>query len=33
MAGRVEEEENLERFGKSYAEYMRSTKMFIPIIF
>jgi len=33
MAGRVEEEENLERFGKSYAEYMRSTKMFIPLVY
>jgi len=33
MAGRVEEEENLERFGLSYAEYMRNTKMFIPFVF
>jgi len=33
MSGRVEEEENLERFGKPYAEYMRSTKMFIPFTY
>lgn len=33
MAGRVEEEESLERFGKAYAEYMLSTKMFIPFIY
>lgn len=33
MAGRVEEGENLERFGQYYAEYMSSTKMFIPFIY
>jgi protein-S-isoprenylcysteine O-methyltransferase Ste14 len=33
MAGRVEEEENLEHFGPAYAEFMRSTKMFIPFIY
>jgi protein-S-isoprenylcysteine O-methyltransferase Ste14 len=32
MTARVEERENLERFGKSYEEYTRRTKMFIPYI-
>jgi protein-S-isoprenylcysteine O-methyltransferase Ste14 len=30
---KVEERENLARFGPEYAEYMRRTKMFIPYIF
>jgi protein-S-isoprenylcysteine O-methyltransferase Ste14 len=29
---RVEERENLARFGQAYAEYMRRTRMFIPFI-
>ena len=28
----VEEKENLQRFGKEYASYMKSTKWFIPFI-
>jgi len=28
----VEEKENLQRFGKEYASYMKSTKRFIPFI-
>lgn len=31
--GRVEEMDNLKRFGQSYADYMKTTKMFIPFIF
>ncbi|MCK4403818.1 MAG: isoprenylcysteine carboxylmethyltransferase family protein [candidate division Zixibacteria bacterium] len=30
---RVEERENLEKFGDEYSEYMRSTKMLIPFLF
>ncbi len=30
---RVEERENLERFGEEYAAYMRRSKMFIPYVF
>jgi len=33
IAARVEEEENLERFGETYAEYMERTKMFVPGVF
>ena len=33
MAGRMEEQENLERFGTSYADYMEVTKMFVPWIY
>ncbi len=29
---RVEERENLERFGQEYAEYMQRSKMFIPYL-
>jgi protein-S-isoprenylcysteine O-methyltransferase Ste14 len=29
----MEEDENLERFGESYAEYMTSTRMFVPGVF
>ncbi len=29
----TEEKENIEYFGASYSEYMKSTKMFIPFIF
>ncbi|MGB2960201.1 MAG: isoprenylcysteine carboxylmethyltransferase family protein [Bacteroidota bacterium] len=32
MTARVEERENLERFGKSYEEFMGRTRMFIPYI-
>jgi protein-S-isoprenylcysteine O-methyltransferase Ste14 len=30
---RVEESENLARFGEEYATYMQSTRMFIPFLF
>lgn len=30
---KVEEEENLNKFGENYAEYMKDTKMFIPYLF
>jgi protein-S-isoprenylcysteine O-methyltransferase Ste14 len=30
---RIEESENLARFGNDYAEYMKSTRMFIPFLF
>jgi protein-S-isoprenylcysteine O-methyltransferase Ste14 len=30
---RVEERENLTRFGQEYADYMHQTKMFIPFVF
>lgn len=30
---RVEERENLNNFGAEYSEYMKQTKMFIPLIF
>jgi protein-S-isoprenylcysteine O-methyltransferase Ste14 len=30
---RVEEKENLRKFGADYAEYMKGTKMFIPFFF
>jgi protein-S-isoprenylcysteine O-methyltransferase Ste14 len=33
FGGRVEERENLERFGDEYHGYMKSTKMFIPYLF
>jgi protein-S-isoprenylcysteine O-methyltransferase Ste14 len=29
----VEEKENLRSFGSAYAEYMKTTKMFIPFLF
>jgi protein-S-isoprenylcysteine O-methyltransferase Ste14 len=29
----AEEEENLERFGETYAKYMTSTRMFVPGVF
>jgi protein-S-isoprenylcysteine O-methyltransferase Ste14 len=32
-ASKVEEEENVQRFGTAYLEYMKSTKMFIPFLF
>ena len=31
--GRVEESENLRKFGDEYARYLETTKMFIPFIF
>jgi protein-S-isoprenylcysteine O-methyltransferase Ste14 len=30
---RVEEAENLHKFGGDYAEYMKTTRMFIPFLF
>lgn len=30
---RVEEAENLQRFGEDYAAYMKTTKMFVPFLF
>jgi protein-S-isoprenylcysteine O-methyltransferase Ste14 len=30
---RVEEDENLARFGAQYADYKRRTRMFIPLLF
>jgi len=30
---RVEEAENLHKFGEEYASYMSKTKMFIPYLF
>jgi protein-S-isoprenylcysteine O-methyltransferase Ste14 len=30
---KVEETENLEKFGSDYAVYMKTTKMFIPFLF
>lgn len=33
MAGRMEEQENLQRFGPAYSEYLSKTKMFIPFIY
>ncbi|NIT56693.1 MAG: DUF1295 domain-containing protein [Aliifodinibius sp.] len=30
--GKIEEEENIERFGKEYCIYMEKTKMFIPFL-
>lgn len=30
---RIEEAENLQRFGDDYAAYMKTTKMFIPFLF
>jgi protein-S-isoprenylcysteine O-methyltransferase Ste14 len=31
--GRVEEDENLERFGNEYSLYIKTSKMFIPCLF
>jgi len=33
LTAKMEERENLLYFGSSYAEYMKSTKMFIPYVF
>jgi protein-S-isoprenylcysteine O-methyltransferase Ste14 len=33
FTARIEEKENLIRFGESYAVYMKHTRMFIPLIF
>lgn len=33
VTARVEEGENLERFGEAYGKYMRGTKMFVPYLF
>lgn len=32
-SAKVEEEENLNKFGDGYAEYMKASKMFIPFFF
>ncbi len=32
-AARVEETENIQKFGDDYAVYMKTTKMFIPLLF
>ena len=31
--GRVEERENIERFGEEYRQYMKQTRMFVPFLF
>ena len=33
MTARMEEDENQARFGQSYTDYMRKTRMFIPYLF
>ena len=33
LTARMEEQENIARFGKSYADYIKETRMFIPFIF
>ena len=33
VTARVEEAENLDKFGAEYAAYMKTTKMFIPFLF
>ena len=33
LTGKMEEKENSARFGKSYADYVRETRMFIPFVF
>jgi protein-S-isoprenylcysteine O-methyltransferase Ste14 len=33
LASRIEEKENLEKFGAEYRQYMQKTKMFIPFLF
>jgi protein-S-isoprenylcysteine O-methyltransferase Ste14 len=33
LTARVEERENLARFGDEYAAYMTRTRMFIPFLF
>lgn len=33
ITAKIEEEENLDRFGEDYADYMRNTRMFIPYLF
>lgn len=30
---KIEESENVNKFGKTYLEYMKKTKMFIPFLF
>ena len=32
-AARIEEKENLQRFGAAYRRYMEETRMFIPFLF
>ncbi|NLN59523.1 MAG: isoprenylcysteine carboxylmethyltransferase family protein [Deltaproteobacteria bacterium] len=33
ITGKVEERENIERFGEEYRQYMNGTRMFIPFLF
>jgi protein-S-isoprenylcysteine O-methyltransferase Ste14 len=33
VTARVEENENVEKFGKDYLEYMKKSKMFVPFLF
>jgi protein-S-isoprenylcysteine O-methyltransferase Ste14 len=33
IAARVEEGENIRFFGKSYKQYMKRSKMFVPLLF
>ena len=33
LTARMEEKENIARFGKSYADYIKETRMFIPFVF
>ena len=33
LTGKMEEKENIARFGKSYADYIKETRMFIPFVF
>jgi len=33
VTARVEERENIERFGEQYRQYMKKSRMFIPFIF
>jgi protein-S-isoprenylcysteine O-methyltransferase Ste14 len=32
MTARVEEKDNIERFGDEYLAYMKTTKMFLPFL-
>ncbi len=33
LTGKMEEKENIARFGRSYADYIKETRMFIPFVF
>jgi protein-S-isoprenylcysteine O-methyltransferase Ste14 len=32
VTGKIEEDENIDRFGEEYRAYMETTKMFIPFL-